>query len=206
MVAPPLSAVDTTVCMGASIGIACGLAAAGNKEIVGTIGDSTFFHTGLPGLANAVYNQHNITIVIMDNRTTAMTGHQPHPGTGSNALGEPAPMIDIAKVCKAMGAYTQLVDPFDLPATIEALKQANAHEGPAVVVTKSPCALLIKASEPALVVDEEACNGCKVCIKQLGCPAITYDTEAKKARIDPLYCSACGVCAQVCPFHAIKGE
>ena len=205
-VVPPLSAVDTTVCMGASIGIACGLAAAGNTEIVATIGDSTFFHTGMPGLANAVYNQHNITIVIMDNRTTAMTGHQPHPGTGSNALGDTAPMIDIAKVCRAMGAYTQVVDPFDLPATIGALTQANAHKGPAVVVTKSPCALLLKSSEPALSVDAETCTGCKLCIKQLGCPAIIFDAEEKKARIDPLFCTACGVCAQVCAFHAIRGE
>ncbi len=205
-VVPPLSAVDTTVCMGASIGIACGLAAAGNPEVVATIGDSTFFHTGMPGLANAVYNQHNITIIVMDNRTTAMTGHQPHPGTGSNALGGTAPMIDIAKVCTAMGAYTQVVDPFDLPATIDALRQATAHEGPAVVVTKSPCALLLKSSEPALVVDPEACNGCRLCIKQLGCPAIVFDVDEKKARIDPLLCTACGVCAQVCPFNAIKGE
>jgi indolepyruvate ferredoxin oxidoreductase alpha subunit len=205
-VVPPLSAVDTCLCMGASIGVAGGLAVAGTNAVVATIGDSTFFHTGLPALASAVYNRHRVTIVILDNRTTAMTGHQPHPGTGTTAMGDPAPMIDIATVCEAMGAATWVVDPFDLPATMEALTAANAVEGPAVVVAKSPCALLLKRSEPPLVVDEEACTGCKLCITQLGCPAITFKDEEKKSHIDPLLCTACGVCAQVCRFKAIKNE
>lgn len=208
-VVPPLSAVDTTMCMGASIGVACGLSAAGNKEIVATIGDSTFFHTGLPALVNAVYNRHDITVVILDNRTTAMTGHQPNPGTGKSAVGTQAPIIDIAKVCEALGAYTQEVDPFALEDTIEAMKRANEHEGVSVIVAKRPCALIVDRSEWHLEdykVDTEKCRGCKLCIRSLGCPALLYDEENKKTSIDDMLCVNCGVCAQVCPFDSIVSE
>jgi len=204
---PPLNAVDTTFCMGGSIGISCGLAAAGNKEVIASIGDSTFFHTGFPPLIDAIYNRHDITVVIMDNRTTAMTGHQPNPGTGFNATMDPAPMIDIGRVCEALGAFTQIVDPFDLEATTQAMKDANEHEGPSVVITKSPCMLLEKKSVVAgegYHVNEEKCKGCKICINQLGCPAMLFKEEEKKAEIDDMLCVNCGVCAQVCPYDAIE--
>jgi len=208
-VVPPLSAVDTTLCMGASIGIACGLSAAGNEKIIATIGDSTFFHTGMPGLVNAVYNNHNILIVILDNRTTAMTGHQPHPGTGKTAMGERVPIIDIKKICEAVGAYTQEVDPFDLKDTIECMKRAFGHEGASVIISKRPCALLlgpIEREAENFEVDKDTCNGCKLCIKQLGCPALLFEEDNKKAEIDNLLCTNCGVCAQVCPFNAIRSK
>jgi len=202
---PPLNAVDSTFCMGSSIGIACGFAAAGNKEIIATIGDSTFFHTGLPPLVDAIYNRHNITVVILDNRTTAMTGHQPNPGSGVNATMDPAPIIDLVRICEAMGAFTQQVDPFDLESTKEAIKAANEHDGPAVIVSKRPCILLekIKPSEGGYRVDKDVCKGCKICINQLGCPAMLFNEEEKKAEIDDLLCVDCGVCAQVCPYNAI---
>ncbi|RZN47077.1 indolepyruvate ferredoxin oxidoreductase subunit alpha, partial [archaeon] len=205
-VVAPLSAVDTTLCMGASIGVACGLAAAGNKGVFATIGDSTFFHTGIPPLIDAVYNGHDINVVVLDNRTTAMTGHQPHPGTGWTATRREAPKIDIAELCTSIGAYTQVVDPQDLDDTVEAMKRARDHEGVSVIVAKRPCALLVGPLErdaEHFEVDTEICNGCKVCIKQLGCPALLFDEESKKAEIDTLLCTGCGVCAQVCPFNAI---
>ncbi|MBN1785776.1 MAG: indolepyruvate ferredoxin oxidoreductase subunit alpha [Candidatus Methanofastidiosa archaeon] len=203
---PPLNAVDTTFCMGASIGISCGFAAAGNKEIIASIGDSTFFHTGIPPLIDAVYNKHNITVVILDNRTTAMTGHQPNPGTGLNATMDPAPMIDLVRVCDAIGAFTQLVDPYDLDVTMDALRKANEHEGPAVVVAKRPCILLEKrpSTEAGYHVNQEKCTGCSICLKELGCPAMLFNREDKKASIDDLLCVNCGVCAQVCPYDAIE--
>ncbi|HHN81078.1 MAG TPA: indolepyruvate ferredoxin oxidoreductase subunit alpha [Methanomicrobia archaeon] len=205
-VVAPLSAVDTTLCMGASIGVACGLAAAGNKGVFATIGDSTFFHTGIPPLIDAVYNGHDINVVVLDNRTTAMTGHQPHPGTGWTATRREAPKIDIAELCISLGAYTQVVDPQDLDDTVEAMKRARDHEGVSVIVAMRPCALLVGPIErdaEHFEVDTETCNGCKACIKQLGCPALLFDEESKKAEIDTLLCTGCGVCAQVCPFNAI---
>ncbi|HPR41160.1 MAG TPA: indolepyruvate ferredoxin oxidoreductase subunit alpha [Candidatus Methanofastidiosa archaeon] len=203
---PPLNAVDSTFCMGSSIGISCGFAAAGNKEIIATIGDSTFFHTGLPPMVDAVYNRHNITVVILDNRTTAMTGHQPNPGSGLNATMDPAPMIDLVKLCKALGTFTQEVDPFDLEATEKAIIKANEHEGPAVIVSKRPCVLIekTKRGETGYRVDKEKCKGCKICINQLGCPAMLFNADEKKAEIDDLLCANCGVCAQVCPYDAIE--
>ncbi|MHC1604987.1 MAG: indolepyruvate ferredoxin oxidoreductase subunit alpha [Candidatus Methanofastidiosia archaeon] len=208
-VMPPLSAVDTCICMGGSVGVACGLSLAENNKIVATIGDSTFFHTGVPALVNAVYNGHDFTLVIMDNRTTAMTGHQPHPGTGITALGKKAPMIDIKSLCEAIGAHTQEVDPFDLKGTIEALKRANGHKGVSVVVTKRPCVLIteeFKRKRKVAEVDKDQCNGCKACINNLGCPAILFDEDKKKAVIDKLLCIGCGVCVQVCPFEAILNK
>jgi len=220
---PPLKTVDTTIAMGASIGVAHGLDVAlngvpGEKEtkekkkiIVATIGDSTFFHTGLPALANAIYNRSNVVIVVMDNLVTAMTGDQPNPGTGETPHG-PGKQIKIEEVAKAMGAdFVAVVDPYDIKATYEVMKKALQVEGVSVIVSRQVCALhrisqMRRKGEkwPIYTVNEEKCTGCKICINAYGCPAIYWDAEKKKAQVNPLICWGCGGCAQVCPFGAFE--
>ncbi len=224
-VLPPLKTVDTTIAMGGSIGMAHGLDVALNgvpgeeerktgkekKIIVATIGDSTFFHTGLPALANAIYNRSNVVIVVLDNLVTAMTGDQPNPGTGDTPHG-PGKRILIEEVAKAMGAdFVKVVDPYDIKATERAIKEALAVEGVSVVVSRQPCALyrigqMRRKGEkwPIYHVIEDKCTGCKICINAYGCPAIYWDAETKKAKIDPTMCWGCGGCAQVCPFDAFE--
>ncbi|WP_297550441.1 indolepyruvate ferredoxin oxidoreductase subunit alpha [Thermococcus sp.] len=224
-VLPPLKTVDTTIAMGGSIGMAHGLDVALNgvpgeeerktgkekKIIVATIGDSTFFHTGLPALANAIYNRSNVVIVVLDNLVTAMTGDQPNPGTGDTPHG-PGKRILIEKVAKAMGAdFVKVVDPYDIKATERAIKEALAVDGVSVVVARQPCALyrigqMRRKGEkwPIYHVIEDKCTGCKICINAYGCPAIYWDAEKKKAKIDPTMCWGCGGCAQVCPFDAFE--
>ncbi len=220
---PPLNAVDTTVAMGGSIGIAHGLEIAQHgsvseegrkkekKVVVATIGDSTFFHTGLPALANAIYNRSNVLIVVLDNLVTAMTGDQPNPSTGQTPHG-PGKRIPIEDVAKAMGAdFVAVVDPYDIKATYETVKKALEVEGVSVVVSRQVCALyrigqMRRRGEkwPIYYVDEDACTGCKICINAYGCPAIYWDEEKKQARIEPSMCWGCGGCAQICPFGAFK--
>lgn len=222
---PPLNAVDTTVAMGASIGIAHGLSVALNgslaeeerktgkekKVIVATIGDSTFYHTGLPALANAIYNRSNVLVVVLDNLVTAMTGDQPNPSTGQTPHGE-GRRIPIEDVAKAMGAdFVAVVDPYDIKATYETIKKALEVDGVSVVVARQICALyrigqMRRKGEkwPIYYVDEEKCTGCKICINAYGCPAIYWDEEKKQARIEPTMCWGCGGCAQICPFGAFK--
>ncbi|AMQ18274.1 indolepyruvate ferredoxin oxidoreductase subunit alpha [Thermococcus peptonophilus] len=224
-VLPPLRTVDTTVAMGASIGIGHGLSIAmngslaeekhkGGKEkqiIVATIGDSTFYHTGLPALANAIYNRSNVLIVVLDNEVTAMTGDQPNPGTGQTPHG-PGKRILIEEVARAMGAdFVEVVDPYDIKATYETIKKALKVDGVSVVVSRQPCALyrigqMRRRGEkwPIYHVIEDKCTGCKICINAYGCPAIYWDAEKKKAKIDPTMCWGCGGCAQVCPFDAFE--
>ncbi|EEB74679.1 indolepyruvate ferredoxin oxidoreductase subunit alpha [Thermococcus sp. AM4] len=224
-VLPPLKTVDTTVAMGGSIGVAHGLSVALNgsvaedehktgkekKVIVATIGDSTFFHTGLPALANAIYNRSNVVIVVLDNLVTAMTGDQPNPGTGETPHG-PGKQIKIEEVAKAMGAdYVAVVDPYDIKAVERTIKEALAVEGVSVVVARRVCALyrigqLRREGKqwPLYQVNEDKCTGCKICINAYGCPAIYWDAEKKKAKIDPTMCWGCGGCAQVCPFDAFE--
>jgi indolepyruvate ferredoxin oxidoreductase alpha subunit len=224
-VLPPLKTVDTTIAMGGSIGMAHGLDVALNgvpgeeerktgkekKIIVATIGDSTFFHTGLPALANAIYNRSNVVIVVLDNEVTAMTGDQPNPGTGQTPHG-PGKRIAIEEVAKAMGAdFVKVVDPYDIKATERAIKEALQVEGVSVVVSRQPCALyrisqMRRRGEkwPIYHVIEDKCTGCKICINAYGCPAIYWDAEAKKAKIDPSMCWGCGGCAQICPFGAFE--
>ncbi|ADT84290.1 indolepyruvate ferredoxin oxidoreductase subunit alpha [Thermococcus barophilus] len=222
-VLPPLKTVDTTVAMGASIGVAHGLDVALNgvpgekdtkekkKVIVATIGDSTFFHTGLPALANAIYNRSNVVIVVVDNLVTAMTGDQPNPGTGDTPHG-PGKRILIEEVARAMGAdFVEVVDPYDIKATYEVMKKAIETEGVSVVVARRVCALhhigqLRRRGEKWLIytVNEDKCTGCKICINAYGCPAIYWDAEKKKAQVNPLMCWGCGGCAQVCPFGAFE--
>ncbi|KUH31429.1 indolepyruvate ferredoxin oxidoreductase subunit alpha [Thermococcus celericrescens] len=224
-VLPPLKAVDTTVAMGGSIGVAHGLSIALNgsvaedehktgkekKVIVATIGDSTFFHTGLPALANAIYNRSNVLIVVVDNLVTAMTGDQPNPGTGDTPHG-PGKQIKIEEVAKALGAdFVEVVDPYDIKATVETMKRALQVEGVSVVVTRRVCALhrigelrRARIQWPLYQVNEEKCTGCKICINAYGCPAIYWDAETGKAKIDELMCWGCGGCAQICPFDAFE--
>lgn len=221
-VLPPLSAVDTTVAMGGSIGVAHGLSVAingaANEEtyekkqvVVATIGDSTFYHTGLPAIANAIYNRSNILVVIVDNEITAMTGDQPNPGTGETPHGV-GKRIPIEDVVKAMGAdFVEVVNPYDIKKTTEVIKKALEVEGVSVVVSRQVCALYRvgkarknKEKLPLYKVNTDKCTGCKTCIVTFGCPAIFWDAENKKAKIDPTMCWGCGSCAQVCPFGAFE--
>ncbi|MGB3478649.1 MAG: indolepyruvate ferredoxin oxidoreductase subunit alpha [bacterium] len=207
---PPLNAMDTCICMGASVTNAHGLEKALGKDfgrkLVAVIGDSTFFHSGISGLANAVYNKGNVNLLILDNYTTAMTGHQPHPGTGKLARGEQGKRIPPEEVVRGCGVeFLKIVDPNDLKATEHAIKQALEFDGVAVLIFRRPCALLLKSS-PAYFIDPDLCKGCRLCLR-IGCPAISLQfskgREKPLAVIDPTLCFGCGLCAQVCTYHAI---
>lgn len=199
--APPLSMVDTCLCMGAGITIAQGLSRVDPKRpVFAFIGDSTFFHTGIPGVINAVYNDHPVKIILLDNGTTAMTGHQPHPGMGRTAVGEKANPIDPVAVLKACGVgFVQVANPFDLKETKDILAKALAFPGVAAVVMRAPCAATVKA-KTKYQVDANLCTNCRLCIKELGCPAFYVE---EKPEIGPS-CQGCGLCGQVCPAGAIK--
>ena len=199
--------VETTLCMGSSISIASGLYHAGEKRpICCSIGDSTFFHTGMNSLLNAVFNKANITVTILDNRITAMTGHQPNPGVGFTVTGEPTVEVSLAELCRAMGVGSVVVvNPYNLEEIQEAFEAAKDFEGTAVVIAKQPCVISVKRAgtrRVPYIVDPEKCEGCKQCVK-FGCPAIEFDEENKCAVITAL-CSGCGVCAQICKFEAIR--
>ncbi|MDI9633858.1 MAG: indolepyruvate ferredoxin oxidoreductase subunit alpha [Methanolinea sp.] len=203
-----LGAVDTTLCMGAAVTVASGLSHAGEKrEIVATIGDSTFLHSGIPGLINAVYNGARMILVILDNRVTAMTGHQPNPCSGTTATGAPSPQISLEAVCRACGVqWVETVDPYDLVSTMATLRAAAEQPGVKVVIARQPCVITARRANirrGRFEVDREACTACGVCIG-FGCPAIERGEE-DKARITDL-CSGCGVCAQICPAGAIRKE
>ncbi len=201
-VMPPLAAVDTCLCMGASVTVASGLAAVepGRKHIA-FLGDSTFFHTGLSGLINAVYNNADITLVVLDNRTTAMTGHQPHPGLERTATGVNETHIDIATVARAIGvAHVSEADPYDLPAAMAAAKAAVQHEGVSVVVMKRDCVALVKSSAKCRVKPDK-CTGCNKCMQKLGCPAIVPDGNKVTIGVS---CMGCQVCNHICPAGAVE--
>ncbi|MDY9921707.1 MAG: indolepyruvate ferredoxin oxidoreductase subunit alpha [Synergistota bacterium] len=202
--AAPLNTVDTCLCMGAGITIAQGikLAEKGTKCIA-FIGDSTFFHTGIPGIINAVYQNTDITIAVLDNHTTAMTGGQPHPGTGRTAMGMPAKPLDIEKMLMACGVeHISTVDPFKYEETVDAFKNALEYNGPSAVIAKAPCIALIKLPVTVRRVNE-ACIGCLKCIKQLGCPAMSVGKDGK-VLINESICTDCSLCVTVCPVGAIK--
>ena len=168
------------------------------------IGDSTFFHTGIPGVINAVYNQTEIKLMVLDNSTTAMTGSQPHPGTGQTMMGEISEKVSIEAVLKAIGVqFVEICSPFDLAKAQEAVKRAAEHKGVAAVIFRAPC-ITVSKPLPLLTVNSHKCTGCKRCIKELGCPAISY--SGHKAVIEPSMCYGCTICAQVCPFGAIEEE
>jgi indolepyruvate ferredoxin oxidoreductase alpha subunit len=194
--------------MGAGISMAGGLFRTnpGSKHVA-FIGDSTFFHSGIPAVINAVYNCADITLAVLDNRTTAMTGHQPHPGIGLTVLGNVSKAIDIAEVVRSCGVEFVRVVEIDklentLESCMEAAKEAMSFKGPSVVVFKGKCAGIIK-SGIRYEINRESCTGCSFCIKQLGCPALFLPPGEDKALIQDS-CSGCGLCAQICPSGAIR--
>ena len=204
--AKPLEMTDTCLCMGAGITVAQGLKRAQpDTAHIAFVGDSTFFHTGLPGIANAVYNQTDITVIVLDNYTTAMTGHQPHPGIGKTMMGVQHGKIDIYGVVKALGAsYVKKADPFDLEHAVSVVKEAVAEPGVSVVIFESPCIALVKPQR-VMKVDTDKCRACGRCVREIGCPAL-FVGEDKKVFVEPSLCTGCGLCTDVCPFDAIGGE
>jgi indolepyruvate ferredoxin oxidoreductase alpha subunit len=201
-VLPPVGAVQTCLCMGAGISQAAGMIHAGVREkVFAVIGDSTFFHAGMPGLLNIVYNKANVCVIVMDNSVVAMTGHQPTPGSGKTAMGIAAKIIDIEDIAKAVGIEkVTRVDPYDLKATSTAIHEALNYQGPSVIISQRACPLLVEKGKPREV--KEECNTCGVCVKAFGCPAISLVNE--RAEIDTTLCNGCGVCETVCPFDAIR--
>lgn len=200
----PLSGMDSCVCMGASIGMAHGVDLAGSVErpVVAVIGDSTFAHSGITGLLHMAYAGSTGTVIILDNRTTAMTGHQGNPVNGVFIDGSAAPELDLVALSRAVGAASvRTVDPHELDATLAVLREETAAEHLSVIIAKAPCALLIKDEQDPYAVDEELCTKCGACIR-LGCPAISRD-DTGRAVIDTATCVGCGQCVQVCRFDAI---
>lgn len=203
----PLSAIEMTLCMGASISATHGFNQALGEEsegkTVAVIGDSTFMHSGMTGLANIAYNQSNSTVIILDNSITGMTGHQQNPTTGYNIKGDPAGKIDLESLCRSMGLKrVTVVDPYDLEECDRIIKEELAAKEPSVIISRRPCALLKYVKhQPPLRVDTDSCAGCKACMR-LGCPAISMKNN--KAVIDNTLCVGCGVCQQLCKFGALQ--
>ncbi|MCW3997432.1 MAG: thiamine pyrophosphate-dependent enzyme [Candidatus Bathyarchaeota archaeon] len=201
---PPVEALQSCLCMGAGISQAAGMFHAGVEDkVFAVIGDSTFFHAGIPGLLNIAYNQANVCVVILDNRVVAMTGHQPTPGSGINALGEKTKMISIKDITRAVGIEkVEVVDPYDLRGTQKVIRDILDYNGPSVIISERPCPLRVEKGKIREISDE--CNSCGVCVEAFGCPAISIN--ANLAEIDPTLCYGCGVCEQVCPFDVIRSK
>lgn len=212
---PPLNAMDTCVCMGASISNASGIVRVLPPEeqsrVVAVIGDSTFLHTGINSLMEMAWNRSPATVVILDNRITAMTGRQENPASGYTLSGSESPQVDIPELCRTLGIKNvRVVDPYNLDETITALKEEMSRPEPSVVVTNRPCCLIKGEgrfiANPPLVVDQDVCTACRACLR-IGCPAIEWqpapDGNKGKAYIDPLLCTGCTVCQQLCKFDAI---
>ncbi|MBQ4036894.1 MAG: indolepyruvate ferredoxin oxidoreductase subunit alpha [Clostridia bacterium] len=203
---PPLSALDSTLCMGASVsglhGFVKAMEGAADGNTVGVIGDSTFMHSGITGLVNIAYNNSNATVIILDNSITGMTGHQQNPTTGLNLKGDPASKIDLEALCRAVGIErVTVVDPYDLAATEKAVKEELASGKPGVIISRRACALLKYVKHPGPIkVDADKCRSCRACMK-IGCPAISMQNG--KAVIDNTLCTGCGVCTQLCKFGAL---
>ncbi|MDD3898280.1 MAG: indolepyruvate ferredoxin oxidoreductase subunit alpha [Syntrophomonadaceae bacterium] len=204
----PLDGMDACVCMGASIGMAMGMEKAGGvdpSKVVAVIGDSTFVHSGITPLIDIVYNQGTSTIVILDNSTTAMTGHQDHPATGLTIKKESAPKLDLEALVKAVGINNvRMVDPLRLDELQQALEEELQRREPSVIIARRPCALLVKPPvNKKMVIQNDLCKGCKLCIR-IGCTGIYFVEDEKLAVINPNTCVSCELCAQVCTFDAIK--
>lgn len=202
--AMPLDMVDTCLCMGAGINIAQGIGKIeSGTKCFAFVGDSTFFAASITGIINAVYNQADLTVVILDNSTTAMTGHQPHPGTGHTVMGEIVQKIDIEAVLHGIGVQeVRTIDPLELEKAVLCVKETAAKDGVKAIIFRSPCIALSKKKQK-LNVKTETCIGCKKCIREIGCPAIII--KEGQVCIDPSLCTGCGLCRQICPVHAIAG-
>ncbi len=202
--ARPLDMVDTCLCMGAGLNIAQGVEKIEpDTACFAFVGDSTFFASAITGVVNAVYNQANMTLVVLDNSTTAMTGHQPHPGTGRTVMGEIVQKINIEQVLRGIGVQDiETVNPLDHEAAVSCVKELADKPGVKAIIFKSPCIAVTKPGTP-MHVDISSCIHCKKCIRELGCPAII--TEDGNVSIDSSMCTGCGLCSQICPVHAIKG-
>jgi len=207
---PPLQVGDLLICMGASIGTAGGISKVSGLDTVAVVGDSTFFHSAIPGLANAVYNNHKVTLAVLDNLTTAMTGHQPHPGTGKTGMQTETNRILIEDVARGLGVkYVKVVNPFKIREATQIFKEALKTPGPSVVVFRAPCTLLVlrerrkkEIKVPPMKITDK-CNNCMICVKLTGCPALVV--KEGKVTIDGTLCTACTLCMSVCPYNAIQG-
>jgi indolepyruvate ferredoxin oxidoreductase, alpha subunit len=208
---PPLSAMDTCVCMGASIGNATGISKVLSEEeqrkVVAVIGDSTFLHTGINGLMDMVYNKSTSTVIILDNRITAMTGRQENPTSGYTLDDNPSFSVNIEQLCRAVGVKNiKIIDPYDISLTRKTIREEMARPEVSVIITTRPCMLVPRDNQERrapLFVDHDKCTGCQACLR-LGCPAITWDAENKKSNIDKIICTGCKVCQQTCGFGAFR--
>ncbi len=203
---PPLNSYDTNCCMGAGFGVANGVARGQSRPVIGHLGDSTFFHSGIPPLINAVFNKTKVTLVVLDNSATAMTGFQPHPGTPGNNESAIRPE-DIARACNVK--FVEVVNPFDIKNAVDVLEKAVRFDGPAVVVMRGLCGILAQRDRRQrgektvpYHIEADTCTNCKLCLNSLGCPALII--ESGRTTIDVSQCDGCGVCSQVCPTGAIK--
>ena len=204
---PPLESLDTCICMGSGIGQALGMERADPhlaRRTVAVIGDSTFFHSGITPLIDLVYSGSSVTVLILDNRTTAMTGHQDHPGTGLTLQGEQRAPVELEPLCRAVGIRrVSTVDPLKLQELRNIIEGELAADEPSVIIVRKPCALLKGEQSPPLRVDPEKCRGCGICLEP-GCPAISQADKDGPALIDPALCTGCGLCAQLCRHEAIS--
>jgi indolepyruvate ferredoxin oxidoreductase alpha subunit len=205
--------------MGSGTGLACGLGQLGRfglgQPVLAVCGDSTFYHAAMPALVNAHYNRANFLLLLLDNSATAMTGFQPHPGTGSTATGDEAPVIDLKAICEVFGARVEVVDPFEVAATVETLLRLLQEEkGVRVLILKRECALVSAKHQNRsyrMEVDQKRClgEGCgcnRLCTRVFKCPGLMWDPMTGKARVDEAICTGCGVCAEICPALAIRRE
>jgi len=206
----PYKMADYCMSMGSSLGIGCGFAKATNQKVISFIGDSTFFHAGMPGLANAIHNKDKLLLVVMDNRITGMTGGQTNPGVPIDGMGNQAPEVSIEGIVKGSGVeFVKTVDPFNLKESEEIFKEALQFEGVAVVITKHPCAMITDAKNRKkgisvkYTINQEKCTKCLICVKNFTCPAFFIEKDSSVS-INPLLCDGCGVCVQVCPKKAIE--
>ena len=202
--AQPLDMVDTCLCMGAGLGIAQAVShLEPDTACFAFVGDSTFFASAIPGVVNAVYNQASFTLVVLDNSTTAMTGHQPHPGTGRTMMGDVVNSVSIEAVLRGCGVETvETVNPLDHARAVETVRRTAALPGVKAVIFRSPCVVLAKP-QGRVTIDPEKCVGCRKCIREIGCPALSFNGKAVSA--DPAQCTGCSLCAQLCPVQAIRG-
>ena len=201
--AKPLDMVDTCLCMGAGITMAQGMQRVEpHKRYFSFVGDSTFFASGLTGIVNAVYNEANLTLCILDNSTTAMTGHQPHPGTGQTMMGQVVEKVDITKVLEGIGVkHIRTVDALDLKQCVDTVLEFSALNGVKAVIFKAPCIAIVKTTKKCRIV-EDRCVDCRTCINEIGCPALVLDQD--KVKIDSGLCTGCGLCGQICTVDAIE--